>query len=190
MSEAILRRLMKNVRVDEATGCWEWTGHRLSPPGLPYGDVMINRTRYMAHRAMWNFRVGPIPDGMCVLHRCDNPPCCNPAHLFLGTHADNAADRDAKGRTAKGDRHPARRNPEWAERCRGLAARRKETRRGERHPAAKLTAARVNSIRERYAAGGVTMKELAVAFGVSQAAVHRAIRGTSWKHTTRGVNGS
>jgi HNH endonuclease len=69
-----------------------------------------------AHRLAWEFRHGPIRPGLSVLHTCDHPPCCNPAHLVLGTHADNMADNMAdmwaKGRAARGDRNAARRYPE------------------------------------------------------------------------------
>lgn len=84
-------------RVDKAVGqgpdgtCWEWTASR---NGDGYG--FSNHT--MAHRVSWEIHNGSIPNGLCVLHRCDNPPCVNPAHLFLGTKKDNAADMSAKGR--------------------------------------------------------------------------------------------
>jgi len=74
--------------------CQEWTGRR-------------NRDGYgiqghkLAHRVAWETAHGPIPDGLCVLHRCDNPPCVDVEHLFLGTRADNAADRNAKGRSSR-----------------------------------------------------------------------------------------
>jgi hypothetical protein len=71
--------------------CWEW---QRSKDWNGYGLTH----RGIAHRLAYEAFVGPIPDGMLVLHTCDNPPCCNPAHLFLGTHFDNAADRDSKGR--------------------------------------------------------------------------------------------
>jgi len=78
------------------TGCWEWTLSRL-PYG--YGRVAFlgNKNQY-AHRVAWILTHGDIPDGLCVCHKCDNPPCINPDHLFIGTYADNAHDRDAKGR--------------------------------------------------------------------------------------------
>jgi len=84
------------------SGCWLWTaGMR----GKEYGAFRKGgETRY-AHRVSYELHVGPIPSGMCVLHRCDTPLCVNPGHLFLGTYADNAADRDNKGRGAIGERN-------------------------------------------------------------------------------------
>lgn len=72
--------------------CWPWG----CGPG--YGQVQVGPTRESTHRISWEIHVGPIPPGLCVCHKCDNPPCVNPAHLFLGTHLDNARDREAKGR--------------------------------------------------------------------------------------------
>lgn len=82
--------------------CWPWTANR---DGDGYGQLTVlegdRRTTEKAQRVSWRLANGPIPDGMLVLHRCDNPPCVNPAHLFLGTHRDNVADCDAKGRRAQ-----------------------------------------------------------------------------------------
>jgi hypothetical protein len=66
--------------------------------GHGYGSIYADGRLQKAHRVVWQVEHGPIPDGLHVLHQCDNPPCCNPAHLFLGTHADNMADKIAKGR--------------------------------------------------------------------------------------------
>lgn len=75
--------------------CKVWTG---SQNGSGYGERRINWKKYYVHRLAWEEANGPIPDGMFVLHHCDNPACYEPTHLFLGTHQDNMADMAAKGR--------------------------------------------------------------------------------------------
>lgn len=97
----------------EPDGCWLWTAATF------HGGYGMFRSRedgrwVMRHaqRVAWAWLRGPIPDGMWVLHRCDTPACVNPDHLWLGTNADNTADRHAKGRDAKGERHGSRTKPE------------------------------------------------------------------------------
>jgi hypothetical protein len=95
---------------EELGACWIWEGRRSR------GGYGLFRYRWFqrplaqrgrsSHRASWAECFGPIPPGLCVLHKCDNPPCVNPAHLFLGTHADNMRDMWAKGR-GRGGRGPA-----------------------------------------------------------------------------------
>ena len=89
VGERLQRRLVR--RGD----CLEWTGYTRA---FGYGQLMVDGKCVGTHRVAWTLANGPIPDGICVLHRCDNPPCCEPAHLFLGTAADNTADMIAKGR--------------------------------------------------------------------------------------------
>lgn len=81
--------------VAQPNGCIIFTGN-LNPAG--YGRLWVKGRIYYPHRLSYMVNIGPIPAGMCVCHRCDSPPCINPAHLFLGTHADNAADMIQKGR--------------------------------------------------------------------------------------------
>jgi len=76
-------------------GCWEWTA---CVDSTGYGVIRYLGAGRKAHRVAYETMVAAIPKGMCVCHRCDNPRCCNPAHLFLGTHADNMRDMTAKGR--------------------------------------------------------------------------------------------
>lgn len=82
-------------RVNKTSECWEWTGYR----GLTgYGSFRWNNAHHVVHRISWTLSNGPIPDGMKVLHRCDNRPCVRPDHLFLGTQTDNMRDMSQKGR--------------------------------------------------------------------------------------------
>src|SRR5262249_50208468 len=86
--------------------CWEWTSYR-DPNG--YGRLSIDNYPHLAHRLAWEFNRGPIPGGMHVLHRCDNPSCVKPEHLFLGSHDDNMADKMRKKRhrfgVSRGSKH-------------------------------------------------------------------------------------
>lgn len=133
-------------------GCWEWQGYR-SRKG--YGEIKVDGRMEKAHRQAFLLRRGPIPQGMHVLHRCDNPPCVNPDHLFLGTNDDNVADRTAKGRSARNV---------------GAAA-----------STAKLTEDDVRQIR-RMATLGMTNLEIAEAFPVNDRSISNIIRNKTWSH--------
>jgi HNH endonuclease len=94
-------------------GCWLWRGACVySGYGrLPWGTTTAGkrvRKNLLAHRVSWEINYGPIPPGLLVLHRCDTPACVRPSHLFLGTHADNVADKVAKGRHSHGGTHGRR----------------------------------------------------------------------------------
>ena len=88
--------LMRKIRVTDS-GCWEWTGKRQTG-GHKYGHQRLRKRSYLAHRLSWEVTYGPIPEGMLVCHACDNPPCINPSHLFLGSHSANLVDMHRKGR--------------------------------------------------------------------------------------------
>jgi len=96
-----LERLMAGVEMDPNSGCWLWFRSC-----LPFGYGMlrlVGRRKAYAHRLSYELHVGPIPAGLHVLHRCDTPACVNPAHLWVGTCADNHADKVAKGRQPRGE---------------------------------------------------------------------------------------
>lgn len=151
--QTFAERFWSKVDKDRPNGCWEWTA-ALNEHG--YGVMRPEGRRtgptVKAHRVSVLLD-GRDPEGLCVLHRCDNPPCVNPAHLFLGTRADNAADRDAKGRGNSG------------------------TVNGQ----ARLTDAQVVEIRARVAAGEL-QRVVAASFGVGRPTVSRIVNRKGWVH--------
>jgi len=140
-------------KVRKSDGCWQWLAVT-NPRG--YGQFRVGDSMKQAHRVSWELSNGPIDDGLCVCHRCDIPACVNPDHLFLGTVAENMADRDKKNRQAD--------------------------RRGSLNGRAKLSELDVRFIRHWFHHYGATRKELAELFGVAHSGIVRLISGKSWAH--------
>lgn len=149
------RRLLDHRAIDAETGCWLWLGAR-SPGG--YGILWANRARWQVSRiAMHVFRGFDLNSPLYVLHHCDNPPCFNPDHLFIGTQTENVHDMIRKGRARY-----------WP-------------RRGRSHPRAKLTEDDVRAARQRHA-DGQGCSALAREYGVSHSTMSRILSRHKWKH--------
>ena len=145
-----IARFWHKVRKGAPDACWPWT-RCCNTDG--HGRVRIERRAYQAHRIAYVLGRGAFPQDLCVMHICDNPPCCNPRHLRIGTHRDNNADMKRKGRGAS----------------------------GEAHGMAKLAAEDVASIRRRHGAGGVGQHMLAAEYGVSRATINLIVRRNRWR---------
>lgn len=144
-------RLLPKVNTQNPSDCWEWGGAR---DRRGYGRLNILGKTALAHRISWEAFRGPIPDGLHVCHSCDNPPCINPAHLFLGTDRDNIRDAAAKNRLA-----PSRA-------------------RGEMHRKARLTEEDVRAIRGSAESNG----QLAERYKVSKGAIKGVRTRKNWRH--------
>lgn len=144
------------AKVDHSAGtdaCWPWTAtlHRTG-----YGQISLGRGNILkAHRVAWELTYGEIPPGLFILHRCDNPPCCNPAHLVPGTCADNAADMVAKGRSLT----------------------------GERNHAAKLRQVDVDEIRRLRLVGDADVRWAARRYGVAPSTVRDIVKQRTWRRS-------
>ena len=129
--------------------CWVWTAGRYRSG---YGSILANGKPRYAHRVSWEINVGPIPEGLHILHRCDTPPCVRPDHLFAGTVRENALDMVSKGRHAF----------------------------GAEHPSARLTWEQADKVRRRHA-DGATYAELAREYGVVDATIKRLVLGLRYR---------
>lgn len=131
--------------------CWEWLGNRNLTTN--YGRYTAHSKTESTHRLAYEFTFGPIPTGKFIRHRCDNPPCCNPNHLLIGTHADNMADKARRGRLV--------------------------IYHGANHVNAKLTEDEVRQIRQEVALG-INRKSLAKKYKVSLQTIYNTSRGKTY----------
>lgn len=157
ISELLLRKIAV-----APSGCWEWTGKRQTGP-CPYGHQRLRKRTYLAHRLSWEIANGPIPAGMVICHACDNPPCINPAHLFIGSRSDNQNDMYKKSRWA------------WN----------KALRTGAANHQAKLNDGKALAIFNDQR----TQEQIAKEYGIAQTTVSKIKNRQSWKHIHEKVAG-
>jgi hypothetical protein len=150
VAKPIEERFWGSVKVAGPDECWEWQAGR----SKGYGVIKWDGKQRKAHRISWMLAHGEMPE-LLVCHHCDNPPCVNPAHLFLGTHRDNVMDKVSKGRQPSGV--------------------------GELNACALLNESQVEAILQR-AQHGEAYSWIAQDFGVSSAAVSRICLGKNWPH--------
>jgi hypothetical protein len=142
-------RFWSKVKRRDESQCWEWQAGLFTSG---YGQFKLAKKPVKAHRVAWMLTYGHLDDDLCVLHRCDNPKCCNPAHLFTGTRADNGRDCALKDRTAH----------------------------GATHPNAKLNGEQAREIVKRKAEG-MSVRAIAREFGVNHWTVTYVLRGATWR---------
>jgi hypothetical protein len=180
-SPTVAQRLWARVdKSGRADSCWPYRGARNAKG---YGKIYVGPPNAptpceYTHRAAYQLTYGPLtPEKPNALHHCDNPPCCNPAHLYAGTDQDNNRDMSRRGRNVM------QRNPERVlEGQRRWRAAHPDRHTGEGNPRHILMAAQIPGIRSRYAAGGIRLIDLAAEYGVSINSIWAAIKRRSWSH--------
>jgi hypothetical protein len=153
-------RFWPKVAIIPEHPCWEWIGKKND---TGYGSLAIRqggnkRKWYKAHRISWELHYGQIPKGLHCLHKCDNPGCVRPDHLFLGTQLDNVRDMDKKQRRIS--------SPQA----------------GQKNGKSKLTEKKVIAIRKEYKKGKISQLFLANKYGVCQSTIDLIVRKITWKH--------
>lgn len=151
-----LRKIEERIKeyIDKSGKCWVWTKDKYN---YGYGKISIGEGKQMrAHRFMYIKEFGDIPESMNVLHKCDNPSCVNPNHLYLGTQKDNVVDMMSKNRGG------------YKKFC------------GESHHNSKLTRKEVNEIKTLWNSGKLFQKDIANKFGISQQVVSKIVNNKAW----------
>lgn len=151
---SLKERFWEKVDVAGPNECWEWTAVKANGYGRIRDDGGL--AQLLAHRVSYELEYGEIPEGLWVLHHCDNRSCVNPRHLYAGTAKQNTAD--------------------------ALARNRLDPPKGEDHPQTPLSAQNVLQIRRRYAAGDVYQHDLAQEYGITKSSICLIIRGDTWTH--------
>lgn len=156
MKRSVEDRFWAKVEIKGEDDCWNWTASKEILWG--YGQFRFRSRTQKSHRVSWVLVYGEIPENQCVLHKCDNPACVNPNHLFLGTHQDNVKDRDAKGRQSHS-----------------------MGRKGIEHNQHKLCNEDVICIRVLYQAG-IVQREIAKMYNVHVMTINNIVHRKLWKH--------
>jgi len=149
LTDPVKRRFWKSVK--KSPHCWEWTGAK----AFGYGVFGINYGMYRSHRISYEIRFGRLIDRLCVCHKCDNPTCVRPSHLFLGTHRDNVQDCILKGR--------------------------RDIPSGERHHFSTFSSDEVLLMRD-LSRHGVPVPILSGFFDAPSSTIRKVLLGISWKH--------
>ncbi len=150
ISQTIIERFNAKVEIREGSDCHWWTGSSW----IGYGQISVNNKLVKAHRLSYEIRFGKIPDGMNACHKCDNPACVNPDHIFLGTQLDNVRDMMEKGRHV--------------------------SKKGEEQGLSKLKNSDVIEIRALE--GKMTQTEIGRIYGVHQKSIWQILKRRTWKH--------
>ena len=156
-------KFLQNIVIDES-GCWIWQGAK-NKSG--YGTMTVEKKTVFAHRYSYQYHIGEIPEKLFVCHKCDNPSCINPEHLFLGDNYINILDASIKNRLATGSKNGAHTHKE-------------KVRKGSMIGTAKLTENQVLEIRSMYKI--IPQKQLAKNYGVSRGTIQNIHEGRNWKH--------